>query len=298
MKTGAQVNALFAGVILDASIADPTFLGSRWDAGADLFALAIEGSDTVFVGDIEDVGSEVKVRPASLDLALGHPMGAFAKIDLRYSATSLNYSEGDNTDPDFALPSDHIVQTAGLVLRYNRAGYRFRAGGSYNDRSQWEPWGYDGNPDYSPENQQFRLWNAGLSKIWHLRSFRKLGVEVAYVGGDHLDRFSKYDFGLFSDLRVHGYQSGKIKAESAYSTHLTYGFGLGEIFRIDLVGDFAWATDEASGLDNELLAGFGVVGTVTGPWSTIINMDIGIAAAGPDDGIGVLLTVLKLFGGV
>ncbi len=33
-----------------------------------------------------------------------------------------------------------------------------------------------------------------------------------------LDRFSKYQFGSFSKIRVHGFQNGKIRAESA-QTH-------------------------------------------------------------------------------
>ncbi len=61
------------------------------------------------------------------------------------------------------------------------------------------------------------------------------------------------------------------------------------------MGDAAWATDEASGLDSELLAGVGLVGTVVGPWQTVINLDVGKALDGPDDGFSVFLAVLKLF---
>ena len=39
----------------------------------------------------------------------------------------------------------------------------------------------------------------------------------------------------------------------------------------------------------------GLVGTVVGPWQTLINLDLGAAVAGPDDGFVVFLAFLKLF---
>ena len=94
---------------------------------------------------------------------------------------------------------------------------------------------------------------------------------------------------------MHGYQIGKVRAEEAYAAHVTYGFELGKLLRIDGVGDAAWATDETSGLDNELLAGVGVQGTFMGPWETIVSMDIGAPVSGPDDGFVAYLVFLKLF---
>ena len=39
--TGKQVNVFFAGALLTANIAEPRLFGSRFDAGANAFALAI-----------------------------------------------------------------------------------------------------------------------------------------------------------------------------------------------------------------------------------------------------------------
>ena len=53
-----------------------------------------------------------------------------------------------------------------------------------------------------------------------------------------------------------------------------------------------------TGLDNELLAGIGVEGTMTLPWQLIMNFEVGYAVAGPGKG-GIALRVffLKLFPG-
>ena len=94
---------------------------------------------------------------------------------------------------------------------------------------------------------------------------------------------------------MHGYQIGKVRAEEAYAAHASYGFELGQLLRLDAVVDAAWATDKASGLDNELLSGVGVTGTFMGPWETLINLDIGTPVAGPDDGLVAYIVFLKLF---
>lgn len=295
--TGTQVNLFFAGALLTANIATPSLFGSKWSAGADVFGIAFAGEDQVFRDNREIVGEAVDSRPASLDLVLGHPIGSFGKIDLRYAASYRDFQRADTTAEDFIIPSDHLTQRFGLTGRYNRGGYRIVVGGDFNTRSSWDPWGFAANPDFDPDKKEYLRWRAALGKTWFLPKFRKLSAELEYVDGTDLDRFSKYQFGFFSDVRVHGYQSDRVRAERALASHLSYGVNFGEAFRLELVGDAALATDKLEGLDDELLAGIGLVGTVIGPWNTIVNIDVGVAVAGPDDGASFLIAFLKLFGG-
>jgi hypothetical protein len=298
--TGAQANVFFAGPLLLAQIAHPSFLGSKLDAGIDVFALAIAGTDSIFRDGREAPDEDVETSRPNIDLSLGRPFGSFFKLDLRYSIGHTSFSRADDTADDFVIPEDHLSQSLGLVVRYNRKGWRLRAGATEHLRSDWEPWGpsVDGvvvNPDFDADKDRYTLWNAGIAKIWHLPRFQKIGAELEYVGGDNLDRFSKYEFGYFSDVRVHGYRSDRVRAEEAWATHLSYGFDLGSILRVDLVGDAALATDELSGLEDEFLAGVGLAGTFIGPWRTLINVDIGVPVAGPDSGISAFVAFLKLF---
>ena len=293
--TGTQANVFFAGALFNIAVTDPDFLGSRWDAGFDVFGLAFAGTDIVFEGDRELNEQDVEVLSPSLDFKLGRPIGNFLKFELQYELEYVKFSRADDTAEEFVLPSDHLAHNFSLVGRFNRKGYRFRLGGRYNLRSEWDPWGLPDNPGFEPDHDSNTKWEIGFGKTWHFPKFLKFGAELEYVDGSRLDRFSKYEFGYFSDVRVHGYQSDKVRAEKAMAAHLTYGFDVGQLFRLDLVGDAAWATDEASGLDRELLAGVGVAGTVVGPWRTVINLDLGAALAGPDDGFSVFLAALKLF---
>jgi hypothetical protein len=265
-----------------------------------LFALAIAGTDSVFRDDREAPEEDVETNRPNMDLSFGRPFGNFFKLDINYSIGYSRFSSADDTAEEFVVPEDHWSQSLGLTARYNRGGWRLRATATENLRSAWEPWGLsvDGvvvNPDFSPDKDRYTLWNAGIAKIWHLPRFQKIGAELEYLGGDNLDRFSKYEFGYFRGVRVHGYRSDRVRAEEVWATHLSYGFDIGSVFRIDLVGDAALATDELSGLEEELLAGVGIVGTFVGPWRTIVNLDIGTPVAGPDSGFSAFIAFLKLF---
>jgi hypothetical protein len=293
--TGTQANIFFAGALANVAVTNPNFLGSRTDVGFDAFGLAIAGSDQVFRGDEELTGETIQVTNPNIDFKLGRPIGNFFKLDFQYQLGYQKFTRDDDTAADFIAPSDNLNHTFRLAARYNRRGWRAQLRGSHTVRDDWEPWGLPGNPGYDPAHKEYSRWAAALGKTWHLPKFLKFGAELEVLDGSDLDRFSKYDFGFFSDVTVHGYQSGKVRAEQALAAHLTYGFDVASVFRLDLVGDAAWATDEASGLDNEQLAGIGLVGTVVGPWQTVINVDIGAALDGPDDGFTVFLAVLKLF---
>ena len=293
--TGTQANVFFAGALAQVAVTNPNFRGGKTDVGFDAFGLALAGSDEVFRGDEELPGETIKVTNPNVDFKLGRPLGNFTKVDFQYQLGYQKFTRDENTAADFISPSDNLNHTFRLGLRYNRRGWRARLRGSHTVRGEWEPWGLPGNPGYDPEHKEYSQWEVGLGKTWHFPRFLKFGAEVEYLGGSDLDRFSKYDFGFFSDVSVRGYRSGKVRAEEAVAAHLTYGFDVGGVLRLDLVGDAAWATDEASGLRNELLAGVGIAGTVIGPWKTVINLDIGKAVDGPDDGFSVFLAVLKLF---
>ena len=292
--TGAQANVFFGGALLQANIAQPKVRGTRWDAGADLFAVAIDFDDEVFRGDEEAPEETVGVRPARLALKAGHPIGNFVRVGASYDLISLDYSRSDDTADEFVVPVDHYVHAFELNGRYSRNGYRLTLAGSYNLRSDWEPWGMPGQP-FDPETEEFARWDARLAKSWHLPRFQRVGLELDYLGGQDLDRFSKYQFGFFGASRVHGYSSNRVRAEEATLAHLSYGVGVGEVVRLDLLADAAWATEEESGLDNELLAGVGLAGSFMGPWQTLVQIDVGVPLAGPDDGFVAYIAFLKLF---
>ncbi len=293
--TGKQVNVFFAGALGNASVAQPHLFGSKLDGSGSLFALAVPLTDTLYRAGREVTDQDIKVLPENFGLHLGRPLGNFWKVDLNYGLLYNRFYRTPDTARDFRLPSDNFLHSFELGTQFARGGYRFSADGSYNTRSRWDAWGLPGSADFTPDAKTFYRWDASLSKSWYLPKFQKIGAEIDYDSGSRLDRFSKYQFGFFGDTRVHGYQSNEVRATTAAAAHLTYGFEIGEAFRIDAVGDVALATDRQTGLDRTLLAGTGLVGTFIGPWQTVVNLDLGVPVAGPDHGFALYLVFLKLF---
>ena len=291
-----QLNFFFGGVLGILNYADPRLGETRIDAGADAFALAIATEDQLYRDGVASPAEDVEERPARVTLNLGYPLGSHGKVTGTYQLAYQHYGRADDTDPDFVLPESTLTHRLGLELAFARSGYRLALNGAYHLRADWSFWGLPGNTEFDPDQDSYATWEASIAKNWYLPKFQKVGLEVNYLGGENLDRFSKYQFGFFGGNRVHGYQIGKVRAEETWGGHLTYGFEIGKLFRLDAVVDGAWATDEVSGLENELLSGAGLVGTLIGPWDTLINIDVGTPLSGPDDGIVAYIVFLKLFG--
>jgi hypothetical protein len=292
---GAQLNVFFAGALLTANLAQPRLGGSRFDAGADLFAIAVPLADTVYRAGEEVAAEEVEVRPASLGLKVGRPLGSFVKLSGEYRLLRRDFGRTDETAADFLLPEDHLEHALSLRSRFVRSGYSLGLDVGYSRRSAWEDWGAAGAVVDAEASRDFLYWGASLGKNWYLPRFQKIGAELAYVDGRDLDRFSKYEFGFFGRTRVHGYQSNRVRAQRAVAVHGSYGFEIGELLRLDALADVAWATDEETGLAEEMLAGVGIAGSFVGPFQTLVNLDLGVPVAGPDDGFVAYVVFLKLF---
>lgn len=294
--TGRQVNVLFGGALLTANLAEPRLFDSKWDAGVNLFGFFIDRGDELYRDGEEIPLEEVESKTGRVAFFLGRPLGNFTKLDFTYALRFDQYGSADDTAEDFILPEDTLTHTFQTELSYNRGGYRLGLEGSFNQRSDWEFWGLPGNTDFDIEQEDYIRWQVTVAKTWWLPKFTKFGIELEHLNGQDLDRFSRYDFGIFGDSSVGGYPSGLVRADEATGIHLNYGFNFGEVFRVELEGDAVWATNESAGLDNELLAGIGLEGSLTLPWQTLVNFEIGQALAGPGDGIAARVVFLKLFG--
>ena len=293
--TGTQANLLFAGVLVNGNWAEPSLGGSRWDVGARVFGFFLGRNEELYRDGELAPEETVQSREARLALFLGRPIGSFFKFELSYGLQWDGYGRSDDTADDFVVPDSGWTSSYGLDLSYSRWGYRLGLGASFNNRSSWSPWGLPDNAEYSPNQQDYRRWSAVFGKSWWPGRLTKLGVELEHLDGNDLDRFSKYDFSTFGRGRVAGYQGGLVTASRADGVHVVGGLNIAEAVRVEGRVDAVWATDDATGLDRELLAGVGLNGTVVGPWRTVVNFDVGVPVAGPADSFTVFVTFLKLF---
>jgi hypothetical protein len=296
--TGTQVDVFFAGAFLAAGIADPQLFGSRWNGGVNIDGLFFKAKDELFRDGVVVPEEDVKRRTASADFFVGRPLARFLNFELTYGLRMEDFSRADDTAEDFILPQDTLTQSFRANVQYNRAGYRLRLSGGFNSRSDWQFWGLPENEEFHPDQKDYLRWQMRFGKTWWFPKFRRVRVFFEHLDGSNLDRFSGYDFGMFGGASVSGYQSGLVRAEKANGAHILAGINYFEKIRFDFKADAVWASNAVTGLENELLAGIGVEGTMTLPWQLIMNFEAGYAVAGPGEGnIALRVFFLKLFSG-
>jgi hypothetical protein len=291
---GIQTNVFFAGVVLAVNATHPSVGGTRINLGADFFGIAIPFENTMYRDGRQRPEESVRTRPLGLFFRAGHPIWQFAKVDVSLGASHQTYRRADDTAADFRVPSNTFVITPGVELSYARRGYGFSVFYDYNRRTQWEPWG---NPaEFDSDQQSFSRFGASLGKSFHLPNFQRIGVNLNYLDGIDLDRFSKYELGFFGSKRVHGVRSGSVRGERALIGHFSYGLVFSQQFRIEAFYDHAMLDDASAGFRREPFQGVGIAGQTIGPWGTLMRLDIGkMVGRNAQDGFVANVVFLKLF---
>ena len=291
---GIQTNVFFAGVVLAANATHPDVGGTRTNVGLDFFGIAIPTENTIRRGGVQRPEETVKTIPIGLFARAGHPFAQFGKVDVSLGVSHQTYQRADDTGADFVIPSDTFIVTPGIEVRYARRGWSLSSWYDYNRRSDWEPWGRP--EEFDPAQKNFSRFGASIGKSFYLPRFQRIGTDVTYVDGQHLDRFSKYGLGFFGAQRVHGIQSGTVQAERMIIGHLSYGFVISEQFRLEAFYDHAMIDDATAGLENAPFQGLGIAGQTIGPYGTLLRLDIGKSIGrNKQDGFVANIVFLKLF---
>jgi hypothetical protein len=294
-NTGIQTNVFFAGVIVAANATNPDVHHTRINVGADFSGIAIPFENSIFRNGQESKGEAVKTLPLSLTLRAGHPFLQFGKIDLSLGISHINYQRSPDTAAGFEVPADTFVLAPSIDGSYSRHGYTLGGFYEYAHRTNWRPWGI--LSEYDPKQQNYTDFGASFGKSFYLPKFQRIGVEIDYLDGSNLDRFSKYELGFFGSQRIHGIRSGSVRAEKATLGHLSYGFVFSQQFRLETFYDYGLLDDRASGLHHEPFQGIGIGGQTVGPYGTILRLDLGKSVGrNSQSGFVANIVFLKLFG--
>jgi len=294
---GKQISVFFGGALLTTNFTDPSLFGSRFDLGADLFAVAFASGDVAYRDGKEVPGEKIKHLPAILQVNLGRPLGPYLKASLGIFTKFDNYQRDKTTNPAFVTPVDTFTDGAELRLVSNFSGFNASLAGGYYRRRKWDPWGDPATSEYDARQKDYWKYSVSLSKDQYFKGFRKLHAGIAYLGGGDLDRFSKYEFGTFSTSPVHGFKSGSLRTESALIANLSYGLNIEDIIRFEAFYDQALLRDKRSGFSNTYFSGAGLLASLNGPWAnSLFRADIGIPVVSHGvRGFVVYVLLLKLF---
>ncbi len=291
---GIQTNVFFAGVILAANATHPNVANTRTNAGAEFFGIAIPTENSLYRGGIEQKGEAVKTLPLNLTLRVGHPVFQFGKVDLSFAVSHTTYQRSQDTAPGFVVPADTFEIGPSLEGQYSRWGYTLSGYYDWRTRTSWRPWG--NLAEYNADQKKYTSFGATFGKSFYLPKFQRISIDVNYLDGQRLDRFSKYELGFFGAQRIHGIQSGSVRAESAILSHLSYGFVFSDQFRLEAFYDQGFLNDSTAGYHHEPFQGVGVAGQTVGPYGTLLRLDIGkTVGRNQQSGFVANVVFLKLF---
>lgn len=274
-----QLALVFGGVLALVNVQRPRLLGDRVDGSLDLFAIALEGSDRVYDAHGEREGERVLTRPFSTAINIGLRAGEFHRLVASYQFRYDHYSADDATAPGFEPPVSTSTHGLGLSWEWKRAGYSFAAGGSNHRRAEWEPWGHPG--DFRPGDREYLKYSASLSKDVYA-GLQKLHLNAAYFGGEDLDRFSEYQFGLFDETRIHGVPSSGIRFGELGMFRGSWSLNLFDQYRLDLFLEQAFGRDPRAASEWQGITGIGVGFNMRGPWNTLLRGDVGKSFLPPE----------------
>jgi hypothetical protein len=262
---GKHLNLLFGGVLLTATYSDPAFLSTRANVGADIYAVAVPSSNSVYQRGSSVVEEKIRDRPSWLQVNFGFPLNHNLKFTSSFYAEYHHYSRSADTAADFVLPRSGLTFGAigRLILDVN--GYNLSFMGTVARRSPWDFWGRSDSSDFDPDQNSYVRWRLLLVKDFFLTKFRRLHLSAGYFDGMRLDRFSDFQFGFFNELKLHGFKSGSVRAERAWTLNTSFGYSFGEAFRLEAFYDSALVTDRLNGYKNVYFSGVGISGTTHVP---------------------------------
>ena len=273
-RQDTQVAVLFAGVLAAGNIQRSRALFGRIDASLDFFGMAPPSTDRLFSVGGERKSERLLTWPLSTGLNLGWQATSYQRLSGQYQFRFDGYVRDSATSDGYVTPSSTVTNGVGLLYEYRRSGYSATANGVWARRASWRPWGDPAALVQTPAS--YAKYSAAATKVFYLGPLSKVIVNGSWFGGERLDRFSQYQFGLFDDTRIHGVPSAGVRYGELAMARGQYSFNLFEQYRLDVFVDQAWGRVRAQGVPGvtevpwEPVTGVGVAFNVRVPGRTMI----------------------------
>ena len=255
-----QLALLFAGVLAAGNIQRPKLGSTPLDASVDFFAIAVPSSERVYDAGAEREGERVLTWPLSTGLNLGWQYTPFQKATLQYQFRFDAYAHDTTTTEPFQLPASTVTNGIGGAWEFRRGGYSFVANGAWFRRGTWKDWGLPHANDTpfagSATERTYAKYQASLSRDFYFNIFHKVHLNGSWFGGSDLDRFAKYQFGMFDDTRIHGVPGSGVRFAELAMARGSYSFNIFDLYRLDIFLEQAWGRDRAFAAAWQPISGF------------------------------------------
>ena len=281
--TGTQLNVFFGGSYGQLSWAVPSIAGSAWQAHGRAFAIAARYNDRSFHEGIEEYRENITQRPAHASAGVLRRVSSRLRVRMDYELDYTAFGRADTTDISFVVPANPLVHGFVAALDGESGPWSARVWWNPGVRQEWTPWGVNAS-ERSPRT--FQRFGTLVARTMALG--RRVGsrVEVAWMDGMNLDRFSRYSFGTFEN-RLRGYPTASIRYDrGGVARSVTSWSGRG--WRLDGFADMAVVHDPGFGAAYRGYPGIGAAIEAGGPFRTLWSVEwgYGFHARRADGGTG------------
>jgi hypothetical protein len=273
-RPDTQLAVLFGGVLVAGNLQRPRLGGTPIDVSVDFFGIAAPASDRMYEDGAERDAERLLTWPLSAGLNLGWQFTPFQKGLLQYHLRYDAFVRDRTTSEAFVVPDSALTQGLGGQWELRRGGYSLLGSATWFARSRWKPWGPDDALALEPP-RVYAKYAAHLSKDWFFNPFQKVHLNASYFGGRRLDRFSRYQFGLFDDTRIHGVPASGVRFDELAMLRGSYSLNVFEQYRVDLFVEQARGRDRSFESGWRQLTGLGAAVNFRAPWHTILRADVG-----------------------
>jgi hypothetical protein len=211
-RTGTQLNAFFGGTYGRLSWATRPFGRDRWRLSGDASGVAVFYNDRAFRAGVEHYDENIHQRPAQMSLAIVGTIAPAARLRAAYDLGYTRYTRAESTAVNFLVPASTLVHGARFALETEHGPWNAIAWLSTARRQQWRSWGL--TPSTAQlDARTFERYGATVARsiVWSRRAVAH--VEMAWMTGRRLDRFSQFAFGSF-DNPLRGYPSVSIRYDT------------------------------------------------------------------------------------
>ncbi len=240
LNKGLQLGFIFSGVLAAGNLQKAKINGSKFDTSLDFYGIAVNSNDLVYDESGERAGERLLTRNVSTGVNLGYQATDYQKITLgshaqyrpllrgrRLHGARLRGS-GGTVDGErrvqLRVPPRRLLaaRQLGVLLAGRLAAVGLRRATSI------------------PTRTPTRSTTSALSKDFHFKLIHTIRLNGNYYGGQRLDRFSMYRFGLFDPTRMRGIPSAGVRFSEVGMVRASYSFNLLNRYRLALYADHAW----------------------------------------------------------
>jgi hypothetical protein len=292
---GAQLNAFFGGVFGQASWSVPAIAGTRWQAHGRVFVIGAQYNDRVFRNGREAHPENLRQQPASFSIGASRSLTSRLRVTADYALNATALEQTGTTAALFDLPSTVVDHGALLAIDGSRGGWTLRGWWNPVRRYRWRRWGLPGT--FDPATRDYQRYGARITRTMALRPSVSSRLDMSWVDGRDLDRFSRYGFDAFENP-LHGYPTSSIRYDrgavirsaTAWTTH-----GV----RVDAFADAAYVHDPGWASTARAYPGIGAGIESGGPFRTLLSLEWGYGFRAPrtDGGRGTQTARITVYRG-